>query len=347
MARKKSNPTDTASRPSRPQMSDIARMAGVSVSAVSRALHGSAEIGTETKKRIIELAQSLNYTINVGAQNLRLKQNRTVAVVVPYCEDSRQRLTEPFFISLISAIANSFTDRGHEMLLSRVAATQPNFAEPYFTGRAMGLIFTGQWLPHDKLNELAVSRVPFAVWGEQAPRQMYCTVGSDNRQGGKLATAHLFEQGARRIAIVGDFNTLEIKSRHDGYALAHQERGMAPAPELTVDTPFETPAIEQAVHALLNLDAPPDGIFACSDLGAMAVINALIRHGKKVPDEVAVVGYDDIELAAYFRPALTTVRQPIQAAGDALAEALIAQVEGALPESRRLVTELVKRESTR
>ncbi|MCS0661189.1 LacI family DNA-binding transcriptional regulator [Massilia terrae] len=327
-------------------MSDIARLAGVSVSAVSRALRGSPEIGDETRKRIVELAHSLNYTVNVGAQNLRLRQNTTVAVIVPSLSNLRQRLTEPFFISLISAIANALTDRGFEMLLTRVEATRTNFADAYFTGRAAGLIFTGQWLGHDQLNELALSKVPFVVWGEQREQQVYCTVGTDNLQGGRIATEHLLEQGARNVAIIGDFNTLELKNRYEGYLLAHRERGLEPAADLLMQTSFDTEAIERSTEALLARNKPVDGIFACSDLTAMTVINTLIHHGKRVPEDIAVSGYDDIELASYFRPSLTTVRQPMEAAADAIVEALIEQMKGERPASRRLVTELVKREST-
>jgi len=336
-----------AARPARPQMSDIARLAGVSVSAVSRALRGSPDIGEDTRKRIVELARSLNYTVNVGAANLRLRQNSTVAVVVPSFTNLRERLTEPFFISLISAIANALTDRGFEMLLLRVDATKSTYADPYFTGRAVGLIFTGQWLQHDQLNELAMAKVPFAVWGEQQSQQMYCTVGTDNRQGGKIATDHLFAQGAKRIAIIGDFGSHELENRYEGYRLSHQEHGVAPDPALYINTRWDAKQIEEHTEALLATGIPFDGFFACSDLTAMTVINTLIRHGKRIPEDVAVAGYDDIELASYFRPALTTVRQPMEAAGFAMVEALIEQIEGGRPHPRKLVTELVMRDSTR
>lgn len=328
-------------------MSDIARLAGVSVSAVSRALRGSPDIGEETRKRIVELARSLNYTVNVGAANLRLRQNSTVAVVVPSFSNMRQQLTEPFFISLISAIANALTDRGFEMLLLRVDATKSNFADPYFTGRAVGLIFTGQWLPHDQLNELAMAKVPFAVWGEQQAQQMYCTVGTDNRQGGKVATEHLIAQGAKRIAIIGDFGSYELKNRHEGYLQAHQEHDLAPDPALFLNTRWDATQIEADTEALLASGVPFDGVFACSDLTAMTVINTLIRSGKRIPEDVVVAGYDDIDLASYFRPSLTTIRQPMEAAGNAMVEALIEQIEGGRPQPRQLVTELVVRESSR
>lgn len=349
MPRPRKSPAEPAAdghRPARPQMADIARLAGVSVSAVSRALRGNPEIGEETRKRIVELARSLNYTVNVGAQNLRLRQNNTVAVVTPALVNLRQQLTEPFFISLISAIANALTDRGYEMLLSRVDMGSDNVADAYYKGRALGLIFTGQWLEHDQLNELAMARVPFAVWGEQRQQQLYCTVGTDNRQGGQLATTHLLERGARHIAIVGDFGTPELQNRYQGYVDAHHAAGLTPDPRLRIDTRWDNDAIERDVLAFLAKRIPVDAVFACSDLSAMTVINTLIGQGRQVPQDILVAGYDDIELASYFRPALTTVRQPIIAAGNAMVEALIEQIEGARPQSRQLVTELVVRASS-
>lgn len=331
----------------RPQMADIARLAGVSVSAVSRALRGSPDIGEETRQRIVELARSLNYTVNIGAANLRLKQNRTVAIVMPHMDNLRQQLTEPFFISLIASTANALTDRGFEILLSRVDASHANVADPYFTGRAMGLIFTGQWVDHDELNKLAMAGVPFTVWGEQREQQMYCTVGTDNRQGGRIATEHLIAQGARRILIIGDFGSHELRNRHDGYLLAHQQAGLEPDPSLYVNSRFDTASVERDMEAAIARGLDFDGVFACSDLTAMTVINVLIRHGRRVPEDVLVAGYDDIELAGYFRPSLSTVRQPIDAAGKAMVDALIEQIEGGKPTPRRLVTELVERDSTK
>lgn len=339
-------PAADIGRPARPQMADIARLAGVSVSAVSRALRGNPEIGEETRKRIVELARSLNYTVNVGAQNLRLRQNNTVAVVTPALVNLRQQLAEPFFISLISAIANALTDRGYEMLLSRVDMNSHNVADAYYKGRALGLIFTGQWLEHDELNELAMAKVPFVVWGEQRQQQLYCTVGTDNRQGGKLATAHLLAQGARHIAVIGDFGTPELENRYQGYLDAHREAGLAPDPRLRIDTRFDNAIIEHDTRAFLAQGLPVDGIFACSDLTAMTVINTLIEQGRQVPGDILVSGYDDIELASYFRPSLTTIRQPIIAAGNAMVDALIEQIEGARPQPRQLVTELVVRASS-
>jgi DNA-binding LacI/PurR family transcriptional regulator len=342
-----SNESDPNHAPVRTQMADIARLAGVSVSAVSRALRGKPDIGAETRKRIVDLAHSLNYTANLSAVNLRLKQNRSIGLVMPYMGTLRQQLTEPFFISLIASTANALSDRGFEILLSRVDAAHSNLAEPYHTGKAMGLIFTGQWIDHRQLNKLAVLGVPFVVWGEQQDQQLYRTVGSDNLHGGYLATRHLIEQGARRILIIGDFGSPELRKRREGYWQAHRDAGLAADPALVLPTQFDAAAVERDLELVLARGLQFDAVFACSDLTAMTVINVLIRHQRRVPDDVLVAGYDDIELADYFRPSLTTIRQPISVAGESMVAALLEQLDGTPAGSRKLPTILIRRDSTR
>lgn len=328
-------------------MADIARLAGVSVSTVSRALAGSTLVNDATRGRVVELARSLNYSVNVAAKNLRLKQNTTVSVVVPFDPESRQHLSDPFFLSLIGSLADALTERGFEMLLSRVDASRLDLAaQSYDTGRAAGLILVGQWHHHDQLNELAVRGVPLVVWGGQLPSQVYATVGSDNVQGGALATAHLLSLGARRIAFFGDWELPEIALRHQGYLQAHAAAGVKPLARLSRPSPFVEQAIERDAESLLASGLAFDAVFAASDLMAMTVIRTLRRMGRRVPEDVLVAGYDDIPLARHFHPPLTTVCQPIEAAGRALVEELLAQLGGARPQSRLLETTLQVRDSS-
>lgn len=328
------------------QMEDIARLAGVAKSTVSRALAGSELVNPETRDRIIELARSLNYSVNVGAQNLRLQQNKTVAVVVPYDPGTRQHLSDPFFLSLIGSIADALTEKGYDMLLSRVNADHLDFASHAVeSGRAMGVILIGQWHHHDQLNGMFVRGIPFVVWGAQLQNQLYCTVGSDNVQGGYMATKHLIARGSRQIAFVGDPELPEIQQRYEGYLLAHKEAGLSPEASLLAPSPFVTSSIQSDVKELLNTCPAMDGLFAASDLAAMAAIGVLLHHGKSVPDDIPVVGYDDIQNAAFFHPSLTTIRQPIEAAGIALIENLLKVANGERPDSQQLITELITRES--
>lgn len=328
-------------------MADIARLAGVSMSTVSRALTGSTEIGAETRDRIVELARNLNYAVNVGARNLRRRENRTIAVVAPFLATDSQRLTDPFLWGLIGSIAESLTERGYQMLLSRIDVARVDVADLVESGVAAGVILTGQWLPPAKANELAVAGIPFAMWGAQGPQQLYCTVGTDNREGARLAVEHLFAQGARRIAFVGDVGTEEIRLRHEGYLAAHEARGVAPDPRLFLPSMFDTAAVNRHITTLVTERIAFDGVFASGDLAAIETIRDLIQAGRRVPEDVAVVGYDDIPAAALVTPGLTTVRQPIDLAGRELVDALLAQLAGHPPASRVLPTELIKRGSTR
>ncbi|CAN7608504.1 LacI family DNA-binding transcriptional regulator [Pseudoduganella sp. LjRoot289] len=328
------------------QMADIARLAGVSTSTVSRALAGSKLVNDETRQRVLELARSLNYSINIGAQNLRLKQNRTVGVVVPYDPDTRQQLTDPFFLAMLGSLADALTEQGLDMLLTRVDAGQLDAAaQPFDSGRVIGVILIGQWRHHDQLNQLAARRVPIVVWGAQLPQQLYCTVGGDNVAGGALATGHLLQRGRRRIAFLGDINLPEVEHRYQGYCQALRAQGIAPDPQLQVPVSFLPGGGAEGVRELMRRGAAFDAMFASSDLLAMAAINTLRELGRPVPDDVAVVGYDDIELASYFHPPLSTVRQPIAAAGRALVASLLELADGQGAASLQLPTELVLRAS--
>ncbi|WP_229509378.1 LacI family DNA-binding transcriptional regulator [Massilia sp. CCM 8734] len=326
------------------QMADIARLAGVSKATVSRALNRSPLVNEETRTRILELASSLKYTINIGAQNLRLKQNRTIGVVVPYDSATRQHLSDPFFLSMLGSLADALTERGFDMLLSRVDAEQLDAAAmPFDTGRVIGLILIGQWRHHDQLNGLAARHVPIVVWGAQLPQQLYTTVGGDNLSGGMLATEHLIAAGRRRIAFFGDIKLPEVAQRYSGYCNALARHGLPLDPQLRVSVSFLPEGGDQAVREIERRAVPYDAAFACSDLLAMTAINTLRALGKQVPDDVAVVGYDDIELSTYFHPPLTTIRQPIRAAGQALVGALLAIIDSKPAGSLQLPTELIVR----
>jgi len=330
------------------QMIDIARMAGVSTATVSRALNGSPLINAQTRQRVMELARSLNYTINQSAKSLRQGVNRTVAVVIPYDQKIKQNISDPFFLAILGSLADALTERDHEMLLSRVSVDRlDDIGALYDTGRAMGLVVIGQWGHHDQLNELARREVPMVVWGAQLPRQLYATVGSDNVKGGFLATSHLLQLGRRRIAFMGDIAMPEAAQRHEGYTRAHEALGVPVDPQLHIPSAFTPDSAQAAMRAFLDKSIPFDALFAASDLMAIHAIGVMTRAGLTVPDDVSVVGYDDVDLAAHSFPPLTTVHQPIvELAGSALIDSLLNRLAGQAQESQLLPTTLTVRAST-
>ncbi len=343
-----SEPKNTSTNQTeRLQMADIARLAGVSVSTVSRALGSSPLVGEETRARVRQLAESLNYSINLGARNLRLQRNNTIAVVVPFDSGAHQQISDPFFLSIVGSLADALTTHGYDMLLSRVDSDHLyRAANSVDAGKAVGLIIIGQWRHHDQLNALAARKIPLVVWGAELPQQLYCTVGGNNQLGGRLATQHLLQQGRKRIVFLGDPSLPEVFMRKQGYDLAHAEKGLAVPTTLEVAVPFDAPAGYSAMTRLCQNGVEFDGVVACSDVLALQAIRAVEESGRQVPKQVSVVGYDDTAVAMYANPPVSSVHQPVAEAGAALVQALLQQLSDRHPGPITLPVHLVIRKSS-
>jgi DNA-binding LacI/PurR family transcriptional regulator len=331
--------------PKRLQMADIARLAGVSASTVSRALSGHPAIPESTRARITELARSLNYQVNVGAANLRRRGIQTVAVAMQ--TDTLQGISDPFILSLLGSIADALDRRGLSLLLTRSRTEQPeSLAQMVDNGQASGLIVIGQYAQQDRLNLLTLRRIPLVVWGAHLPTMLYPVVGGDNELGGHLAARHLLDRGCRRVGFVGEFNHPEAMLRHQGYVRALAEAGLPADPRLHIDTPFEPEHTRLRMRQWLQTRPEFDGLCCVSDVMAINVIAVLQEHGIRVPNDVRVTGYDDVPLAAHVHPSITTIRQPTADAGESLVSSLMDVLEGRLPERVILPTELIGRESS-
>jgi DNA-binding LacI/PurR family transcriptional regulator len=318
-------------------MQDIAKLAGVSTSTVSRALNGSSLVNEATRQRVTELAQSLNYSIDVGAQNLRLKNNRTVAVVIPYDATNPQHVSDPFFLTMLGYIADELTKLGHYMLVSRVNADNlSQVLEPFDSGRAIGIIVIGQWTHHDQLNAMVANK-PIVIWGAKMPNQHYVSIGSNNIRGGFLATEHLIKQNCKRIAFFGNRALPEV---------AHQQYNVVADEKLCVPAPFSADTVSTDIDNLINNSIAFDGLFACSDLIAMRAIGTLQKLKIAVPEQVSIVGYDDIVLAAYFHPAISTIKQSIETGAHTLVASLFDIINDEKVVSKQLEVSLVVRESS-
>lgn len=327
-------------------MSDIARKAGVSESTVSRALNNNKLIAEKTRARIQGIARSMNYKINESARNLRLQRSHTVSVVINAPEGSGQSFSDPFMIDLIGSIADELSKHQYDLLFSSSIVAEQDWHD-YLLGsrRADGVIVIGQGTDDTPLRELQKHGDPIVVWGSKQADTPYCTVGSNNFDGGKVATQHLIGLGREDVVFLGDIAHPEINARYLGYLEALNQASLQ-THERHLGSAFSISSGYQCVNNLLAEGKLSfDAIFAASDNIAMGAIKALQDHGHRVPEDVSIVGFDDIPIASIFTPPLTTVRQQIHTGGEALVTKVMAQINGERPPSAMLPTELIVRGS--
>lgn len=334
----------TEPKSARLKMADIAKLAGVSTSTVSRALAGNPSIPQALRDQISELARTHGYVINQSARSLRLQRTHTIGLIVPLGHERDQLITDPFFLEMIGRLADEITGRGYEVLLNKVVAPRADWLRRIVQShRSDGLLIIGQSDQHEALNALADTYRPLVVWGGDIADRRYCTVGSDNVAGARLATRHMIAQGRRRIAFLGLPGAPEVELRREGYLQALREAGLSPYPELSAPAHFTIESAEPSVRALIDSGATFDGVLAASDLIAVTAINTLTAAGRAVPDEISVVGFDDISLARYSAPPLTTVRQDLATGARTMVDLLFRRIEGASTESVFMTPELVVR----
>ena len=328
-------------------MDDVARLAGVDKSTVSRALAGSPRVTEETREHVRRIADLHGYIVDAKARSLRSGRTRTIAVVIPLQHDTHQPVSDPFFMEMVVHIADCLAERGYDLLLSKVTKTSPSWLSAVDrSGKADGIILIGQSLEHEQISAAALSGTKLVVWGARLPDQHYVTVGTDNREGGRLATAHLIEHGRQSIAFVGDCRLPEIKQRYDGYLDALHAAGVAHDPALVIPTLFEPADALEATRKLISGSIKIDGIVAASDVIAIAAMEALKASGAGVPYDVAVVGFDDIAMAVHTSPPLTTVRQDIPRGAKGLVDGILGLIEGKGAQSLELIPELIVRGSS-
>ncbi len=329
------------------KMIDIARIAGVSPSTVSRALAGSPLIPVNTREQIQQIAVEHGYVVNQAARRLRQSRTMTIGVVIPVGHEADQPISDPFFLELFGNVADEISNRSYDVLLTRLAAPTPGWLLRHIQSqRADGYIIVGQSDQHEVLNEAAHSFMPMVVWGAHLPEQAYCSVGSDNVGGARAAVDHLAKSGRRRIVFLGAAPLPEIEMRLQGYRSAHARANVEIDPKLIVPAHFTGETAYAAVRDLVDRKVAFDAIFAASDIIALAALHALSDSGVSVPHDVAVVGFDGLGVAEHAHPRLTTVRQDLRRGAATLVEFLFRRMAGEETPSATLPVELLVRESS-
>ena len=325
-------------------IAQIAQELGVSVPTVSKVLNGRSDVAADTRARIEEALERHQYQ--------RRKPARPPAGA-GLIDLVFHRLGSPWSMEIIRGVEDAAAAARLSVILSELGGVhRPPRAwlDATLLRPPLGVLTVAARLTAAQQRQLARRSIPFVVIDTDGePTQDVHTVGSDNWNGGLLATRHLLSLGHRRIAAVsGPADMLCSRARLDGFRTAHAEAGIAVDEDLILPGNFYVEAGYRAAHDLLTRPDRPTAIFAGSDMAALGVLRAATELGLGVPRDVSLVGYDDLPVAAWASPALTTVRQPLEEMGAMATKMLVDLIEGRTPPTRRvnLATDLVIREST-
>lgn len=333
----------------RPTSFDIAALAGVSQPTVSRALSGNPSVSEATRARVLAAAEQLNYKVDKNASGLRLRHSRTLALL--FFEEAEGAAINPFYLSLLGPMVRCCAKHGYDLLISFQQLSSDWHVDYEDSRKADGIILLGygDYLEYrPKLQQLIDRGAHFVRWGSAADRELGTTISCDNEQGGFDATTHLLQQGRRRIAFVGTASPgyPEFLDRWRGYCRALHAAGIEPDDRLRTDGDPSKAAGRAAIAELLARGVEFDALFAASDVTAIGAMHALQEMSRSVPDEIAIVGFDDIPAASLSSPALTTVTQDAREAGEALIESILEAVEQGITLDRVLPALLTVRESS-
>lgn len=325
---------------------DIARLANVSKATVSRALNNSPLIKPETRERIQAIAREHNFRINAPARNLSLRQTRTLAYVTHAYYECFS-MEDLFGLEIMGGISGGLYSLGYDFLVVHVNPRDTDWAHKYLdSGQVDGFILMTSSRKQMHIKTLAEMGAPFIVWGVPPPKYNCCSVSGDNITGGTLATEHLIRLGRQRIAFLGGpEDEVEVQQRFKGYETALQAARRSVDSNMLVHGDYSHASGVTAMQRLLEQAPDLDAVFVNSDLMAIGAINVIQNSGRRVPEDVAVVGYDDLSIANYNNPPLTTVRQNIPMAGRLLAQNLVQYIQTGVITNVTVPVELVVRQS--
>ncbi len=330
-------------------ISDIASKAGVSRMTVSRVLSGNGPVAEETAKKIKSIMAEMNYQPNLIARSLSIRKSMNLGVLIPKTE---QLFLDNYIAQVLSGVSDIAQENDYRIML--VPVNQSCSEKGSYINYARSNLFDGIILVKAKINdpnlpELAESGFPFILVNYRKNEHGYNYVDSENVKGAELAMEHLYEKGHRKIAFVeGTKEETNSRDRLKGYKNSLKKFGLEYREEYVICGEFEKEIAYERSESLLNLVERPTAIFCSDDYMALGVIERIKTYGLSVPNDIAVIGFDNIEISQFSRPALTTVRQPIYEIGKTAATALLNIIGNKIsqPVRKILKTKLIIREST-
>jgi len=329
-----------------PTLEEIARLAGVSRSTVSRVVNNDPKVNAVTRQRILDVIKSINFQPNAAARSLAGGKTRILGLVIP--RGVAAIFTDPYFPLLVQGVSSACNAHDYSVMLW--------LDEPDYERRTVrkilnnelldGVILASTFLEDPLLDALAEKKLPFVLIGRHPSYLNASYIDVDNVNGAFQIVSHLIRLGYRRIAaITGQASMVVTMDRLEGYKSALKGAGLAVDHDLIVESDFSEDGGYLSMQRLIPRH--PDAVFAASDALAAGALRALRDARLRVPDDISVVGFDDMPFAAHTDPPLTTVRQPINRVGSLAVETLIDLVENPDTPPRRIIfpTELVIRNS--
>ncbi len=324
---------------------EVAESAGVSYATVSHVINNTRIVSQETRERVLAAMQSLNYRPNALARSLRQGKTNTIGLVLP---DS----ANPFFAEISRSIEDEAFKRGYSVFLCNTELDIQRelfYVDVLSKKQVDGIVFVAAGDQADSLDFLVSRNMPVVMVDRNVPNVEVDAVLTDNQLGGLLATRHLLELGHTRIAcIAGPSSITPSAERLIGYRKALQEAGLSYDENLILRGDYHAQSGMEITHSILKMNPRPTAIFALNDLMALGALRAAAEAGCSIPRDLAVVGYDDLELAHFTNPPLTTIAQPKKEIGVQAVHLLVERISRKSSSPIRLVLppELIVRRST-
>ncbi len=336
----------------RPTIKDVAAQAGVSYQTVSRVINDQPGVTEKTRSKVQQAIAELNYRPSLAARSLPGRRSYVIGFIIPY--DPDYLIRDPNLLAQISGADTEANAHGYNLLLS-TAGDSKSGLEAYnrfirnHVGDGALVIETACSREGGEL--LANQDYPYVSLGRDLGNPNAYVVSSDNRDGGRLITQHLLEKGHQRIGVINGppiGAVAGLQERLEGHQQALAEAGLSFDPTLMVYGDYTRPSGEQATQQLLAHPNPPTAIFALNDRMAMGAIRAIQTTGLRVPEDVAVAGYDDVPAAADFNPRLTTITGSARKVGQLAAQMLFKLIAGDTLQEKEVIlpAELIVRESS-
>ncbi|WP_150268337.1 LacI family DNA-binding transcriptional regulator [Paenibacillus tepidiphilus] len=320
---------------------DVAKLAGVALSTASYAMNGDSKVSAKTRAKVLEAARTLNYQKNGFAMDLKRSRTNTIALILT-------DLSGPYYSELIRSIQDVALSNNYDLIAcSSMGGKESTAVRFMLEKRVDGAIVLAQNITDEILQASAGSRFPIVVMDRLLAGSGLTSVVVDGEQGGYTATRHLIEKGHRSIAYIsGPANSYDNALRYQGFLRAMQEAGLEEKPKWKLSGGFVRDGGHKATKMMLMQGELPSAIFYGNDEMAIGGLKALEEAGVSVPGEVSVIGFDDIQLAEYIQPALTTIRQPMYESGSLAGHLLFQMLNGdSVDDIYKLKIELMDRKS--